>query len=94
MDEEVTSVKFVARKQNEQIEEDVVVESPLSSVVAGDSPKTSKSAKSEQEFQRLKSLVTIPYLPPVIAMEDRPVYTLVLDLDETLIHLECDDEEN
>ncbi len=27
-------------------------------------------------------------------MDDRPVYTLVLDLDETLIHLECDDEEN
>ncbi len=27
-------------------------------------------------------------------MNDRPTYTLVLDLDETLIHLECDDEEN
>ena len=33
-------------------------------------------------------MVNIPYLPPI----DKEVYTLVLDLDETLIHLETDDD--
>lgn len=55
-----------------------------------------KSDKLEQEFQRLKSLVVIPYLPPIpqFLLSSQPIYTLVLDLDETLIHLECDDEED
>lgn len=47
----------------------------------------------------MKALVTIPYLPPleesslpVYAMNNPDnVYTLVLDLDETLIHFEIDD---
>lgn len=53
-----------------------------------------KSDKMEIEFQKLKALVTIPYLPPLLSsiVNSRPVYTLVLDLDETLIHLECDEE--
>ena len=46
----------------------------------------------EAEYQKLKSLVTVPYLPPLRLLEDLPVYTLVLDLDETLIHLECDED--
>ena len=47
----------------------------------------------EIEFQRLKALVSIPYLPILRALDEKPVYTLVLDLDETLIHLECEEEE-
>ena len=55
--------------------------------------KKKTSSKTEIEFQRLKSLVNIPYLPSVLrSLDSRPVYTLVLDLDETLIHLECDEE--
>jgi TFIIF-interacting CTD phosphatase-like protein len=39
-------------------------------------------------------LVTIPYLPPLVyQIKENPVFTLVLDLDETLIHLECEDED-
>jgi predicted HAD superfamily phosphohydrolase YqeG len=55
--------------------------------------KTKKEIEMEIEFQRLKALVKIPYLPPLFkSFDDRPIYTLVLDLDETLIHLECDEE--
>lgn len=42
----------------------------------------------------MKSKVKIPYLPNI---ENGKKYTLVLDLDETLIHFDCDednDEEN
>lgn len=37
--------------------------------------------------------MTIPYLPPIdkAIISEEEVYTLVLDLDETLIHYECDD---
>lgn len=38
-------------------------------------------------------MVQIPYLPPLSAIEYEKTYTLVLDLDETLIHFECDEEE-
>lgn len=40
--------------------------------------------------------MTIPYLPPIekeLIDEGDLVYTLVLDLDETLIHYECDEDE-
>ena len=39
--------------------------------------------------------MTIPYLPPIdpSIIDESEVYTLVLDLDETLIHYECDDED-
>jgi CTD small phosphatase-like protein 2 len=36
-------------------------------------------------------MVKIPYLPKSL---NEQKYTLVLDLDETLIHLECEDEGN
>ena len=41
----------------------------------------------------LRQQVTIPYLPPIDTsmIDESEVYTLVLDLDETLIHYECDD---
>lgn len=53
--------------------------------------KKHSSAKSETELLRLRALVTIPYLPPNLYGTRN--YTLVLDLDETLIHLECDDDD-
>ena len=45
----------------------------------------------------LKELVTLPYLPklenvPKFCESIDKVYTLVLDLDETLIHFEIDEE--
>ena len=42
---------------------------------------------------RLRDLVTTPYLPPIDTemIDESEVYTLVLDLDETLIHYECDE---
>lgn len=39
----------------------------------------------------MRAAVKIPYLPPM-EKSNSDVYTLVLDLDETLIHLECDDD--
>jgi len=38
----------------------------------------------ERQLQELRALVKIPYLSPKI--KGAPEYTLVLDLDETLIH--------
>mmetsp|Transcript_42659 Transcript_42659/g.40963 ORF Transcript_42659/g.40963 Transcript_42659/m.40963 type:complete len:254 (+) Transcript_42659:121-882(+) len=46
--------------------------------------------KEEEEQQRLRSQVKFPYLPP---LQNR-LYTLVLDLDETLIHFECDEDDD
>ena len=45
------------------------------------------------ELAELRQKVTIPYLPPIdtAIISEEEVYTLVLDLDETLIHYECDD---
>lgn len=37
-------------------------------------------------------MVKIPYLPALDKKEYEKTYTLVLDLDETLIHFECDDD--
>jgi predicted HAD superfamily phosphohydrolase YqeG len=36
--------------------------------------------------------VKIPYLPPLDDWEMNKTYTLVLDLDETLIHFESDED--
>jgi predicted HAD superfamily phosphohydrolase YqeG len=38
--------------------------------------------------------VRIPYLPPLSPSigNQHQVYTLVLDLDETLIHFECEED--
>ena len=49
----------------------------------------------EAELAILRAQVTIPYLPPIdtTLIDESEVYTLVLDLDETLIHYECDDED-
>ena len=43
----------------------------------------------------LRQQVVIPYLPPIdpTIIDEEEVYTLVLDLDETLIHYECDDDD-
>ena len=46
--------------------------------------------QEEEEQLRLRSLVKIPYLPPI---NKQKRYTLVLDLDETLIHFDCEEEE-
>ena len=40
----------------------------------------------EIELQILRKSVTIPFLEPL--KDDSDIYTLVLDLDETLIHFE------
>ena len=47
----------------------------------------------DRELAILRQAVTIPYLPPIDTemIDESEVYTLVLDLDETLIHYECDD---
>jgi len=47
----------------------------------------------DAELAELRKNVTIPYLPPIdtAIISEEEVYTLVLDLDETLIHYECDD---
>ena len=49
----------------------------------------------DAELALLRQQVVIPYLPPIDTsiIEEEEVYTLVLDLDETLIHYECDDED-
>lgn len=74
------------------IEEEEIKQEHLAVVTTEERNKKHSSAKSEIEFQRLKALVTIPYLPPNLFSTRS--YTLVLDLDETLIHLECDDDED
>lgn len=45
------------------------------------------------ELALLRQKVSIPYLSPIDTsiIDESEVYTLVLDLDETLIHYECDD---
>ena len=55
-----------------------------------------EQAAIDAELDQLRQKVTIPYLPPIekeLIDEGDLVYTLVLDLDETLIHYECDEEE-
>ena len=49
----------------------------------------------DRELAILRQAVTIPYLPPIDTemIDESEVYTLVLDLDETLIHYECDDQD-
>jgi TFIIF-interacting CTD phosphatase-like protein len=51
----------------------------------------------DAEFKLLRALVTIPYLPAITSLPKfcesiDKVYTLVLDLDETLIHFELDED--
>ena len=47
----------------------------------------------DAELAILRQQVQIPYLDPIDTdmIDETDVYTLVLDLDETLIHYECDD---
>ena len=45
--------------------------------------------REEEEYQMLKAQVKIPYLPDIKKGFE---YTLVLDLDETLIHFDCEEE--
>ena len=61
-----------------------------------------EQALIDREYRELRELVTIPYLPPLSDMnrDQLPkraknldeIYTLVLDLDETLIHFEIDED--
>ena len=51
----------------------------------------------DAEYAKLKALVTFPLLPPLTTSSYKlpkkakgGIYTLVLDLDETLIHFEID----
>lgn len=50
------------------------------------------------EYRQLRELVTIPYLPKINQLSKLPKfcknnpYTLVVDLDETLIHFEVEDD--
>ena len=50
----------------------------------------------DNELAMLRAKVQIPYLPPLneeIFEDEMITYTLVLDLDETLIHYECDEDD-
>lgn len=61
-----------------------------------------EQALIDAEYRRLRKLVREPYLPPLSQTElsrlptrakcIEDVYTLVLDLDETLIHFEMDED--
>jgi len=68
---------------------------PRKMTVSQQNPTASKEEdqkrRDEEENARLRSLVSIPYLPPLD--KGQQIYTLVLDLDETLIHFECDEED-
>lgn len=57
-----------------------------------------EQAQIDKEYRELRAKVTIPYLPKLSESLELPpkasddVYTLVLDLDETLIHFEVDED--
>ena len=56
----------------------------------GEDTSDEEQAQIDAQLKLLRSQVTIPYLPP-LSEEDQAygnVYTLVLDLDETLIHFD------
>ena len=61
----------------------------------GEDTSDEEQAQIDAQLKLLRSQVTIPYLPP-LSEEDQAygnVYTLVLDLDETLIHFDQDDDD-
>ena len=56
--------------------------------------KTLQEEEEEEErlLAELRAKVTFPYLPE--KLEGMPEYTLVLDLDETLIHFNMEEEDS
>ena len=43
---------------------------------------------NDEEFSEQLTYVAPPYLPPFSKEKDKKIFTLVLDLDETLVHYE------
>ena len=77
----------------EEAEEEYEYEGGVPGGVASSNMIDEEQEQIDAELAELRKNVTIPYLPPIdtAIISEEEVYTLVLDLDETLIHYECDD---
>lgn len=88
---------IVPHQEQKQIE--LVEQTPVNELHQADPLEMSEQDQIDLEYRQLREQVTYPYLPPLNKMQKLPkyakniseVYTLVLDLDETLIHFEIDD---
>ena len=72
----------------EEAEEEYEYEGGVPGGVASSNMIDEEQEQIDAELAELRKNVTIPYLPPIdtAIISEEEVYTLVLDLDETLIH--------
>ena len=88
--QESSNESFKSCQEQEEIAVTGAPEEIFGSVVEEKPQQENEQAEIDKEYMELKKLVTIPYLQPLDPQDDR--YTLVLDLDETLIHFEIDED--